>query len=106
MRNNKLNTLAFCRKPQWIVGIGLVLLGILDTSLGHAQSPASRPQFEAVSIKPTPPEVRGSLGQVLPGGKSVGRNVTLKYLMTVAYSVTNYQILGVVRICSKRKLMM
>jgi uncharacterized protein (TIGR03435 family) len=59
-----------------------------------AQSPPARPQFEAVSIKPTAPGARGGGGQVLPGGKLVGRNVTLKYLMTVAYSVTNYQIFG------------
>ncbi len=79
---------------------GAILLGAVLDFAGwsppgiHGQSPASRPQFEAVSIKPTPPGTRGGGGQVLPGGKLVGRNVTLKYLMTVAYSVTNYQIFG------------
>jgi uncharacterized protein (TIGR03435 family) len=82
-------TSGLSQKFLWI-GIGCAIIaGILE-----AQTPAARPQFEAVSIKPTAPGARGGGGQVLPGGKMVGRNVNLKYLMTVAYSVTNYQIFG------------
>ena len=96
MKHRQLHsTKKFC-----LIAIGTILIGLnlgdglINPPRINAQSPASRPQFEAVSIKPTPPGARGGGGQVLPGGKLVGRNVTLKYLMTVAYSMTNYQIFG------------
>src|SRR5437588_3278511 len=73
-----------------ILAAALLALPLL---VANAQTP-ERPKFEAVSIRPTPDGARGGGGQVLPGGKLVSRNVTLKYMITVAYSVTNYQIFG------------
>src|SRR5262249_36262463 len=54
----------------------------------------SRPQFEAVVFKPSDPNARGSGSGLLPGGKFRARNMTLKYFIAVAYSVTGQQIFG------------
>ena len=76
-----------------IVWVSPMVAGSLAAPLMRAQQ-QERPRFDAVSIKPTPPGVRGGGGSVLPGGKMVGRNQSLKRLMSVAYSVSDYQIFG------------
>src|SRR5215470_2849122 len=76
-----------------ILSAGFIV--VASSPVTHQTSaPAARLEFEAVSIKPTPPGTRGGGGRVLPSGRLESRNVTLKYMMTVAYSVTNYQIVG------------
>ncbi len=77
-----------------MISIGVIALGSQAPAPVQTPATAARPQFEAVSIKPSAPGARGGGGNVLPSGRLVGKNVTLKYLMTVAYSVTNYQIFG------------
>ena len=74
----------------------LLTLPVLIGGVLAAQTPigAVRPEFEAVSIKPTQPGARGGGSRVLPSGRLESQNSTLKYLITVAYSVTNYQIFG------------
>jgi hypothetical protein len=42
-------------------------------------------RFEIVSIKPTPPETAGGGRQLLPGGRVMLRNTTLKALVAAAY---------------------
>src|SRR5215471_18712900 len=78
-----------------IVFAGVIVLSAWAAGPAQTQAPAaSRPEFEAVSIKPSAPGARGGGGRVLPSGRLESQNATLKYLMTVAYSVTNYQIFG------------
>ena len=78
-----------------IVFAGVIALSSPATKPIQTPAPASaRPAFEAVSIKPTAPGARGGGSRVLPSGRLESQNSTLKYLITVAYSVTNYQIFG------------
>jgi uncharacterized protein (TIGR03435 family) len=67
---------------------------VLSATIGSAQTPATRPEFEVASIKPHPGDYRAiALGEPSPGRfHAIG--ATLKNLMTVAYEVQDYQITG------------
>lgn len=75
-----------------------ILAAIAVVRLANAQVPdaaSARPAFAVASVKPTDL----SLGQrfdmrALPGGGVTATGVTLKFLITVAYSVENVQISG------------
>jgi uncharacterized protein (TIGR03435 family) len=56
-----------------------------------AQAP---PEFEVASLKPNDAGGRGFAMMALPGGKLNANNVSLRRLVAVAYSVTDFQILG------------
>src|SRR5580658_10234659 len=56
-----------------------------------AQSP---PEFEVASIKPDTTGGAGFSIVPLPGGKLNATNISLKRLIAVAYSVTDFQIFG------------
>jgi uncharacterized protein (TIGR03435 family) len=56
-----------------------------------AQAP---PEFEVASLKPNTSGGRGFSIVPLPGGKLNATNITLKRLIAVAYSVTDFQIFG------------
>lgn len=56
-----------------------------------AQAP---PEFEVASLKPSTLGGRGFSIVPLPGGKLNARNISLKRLIAVAYSVTDFQISG------------
>jgi uncharacterized protein (TIGR03435 family) len=64
----------------------------LAAAIAAAQT-TPRPEFEAASLKPSPPSGKGSI-RTLPGGKLSAINIPLKRLIAVAYSVTDYQIFG------------
>src|ERR1700722_9468870 len=55
-------------------------------------SPA-RPEFEVASLKPNTSATPGYSIRVLPAGLTA-RNITLKRLIAIGYSVTDYQIFG------------
>ena len=61
---------------------------------GQQQTPVERLEFEAASLKPTPPGATGFSILPVPGGRLRARNITLKRLVAVAYSVTDHQILS------------
>jgi uncharacterized protein (TIGR03435 family) len=54
----------------------------------------TRPQFEAVILRPSAPNARGSGGGLLPGGKFRARNLPLKYFIAVAYRITRQEVFG------------
>jgi uncharacterized protein (TIGR03435 family) len=56
-----------------------------------AQTP---PEFEVASLKPNPSGLPGFSIIPLPGGKLNANNISLKRLIAVAYSVTDFQIFG------------
>jgi uncharacterized protein (TIGR03435 family) len=56
-----------------------------------AQTP---PEFEVASLKPNPSGFPGFSIIPLPGGKLNANNISLKRLIAVAYSVTDFQIFG------------
>src|SRR5262249_6005460 len=73
-----------------------IVLGcaFLSIRLTHAQAPAQKPKFEVASIKPSDPGQRGSSIMNQPGGRLVVSRVPLRMLMTFAYRVRDFQILG------------
>jgi uncharacterized protein (TIGR03435 family) len=69
----------------------LLLLAVAVAATGQT---ASRPEFEAASLKPNPSGREGYAIRVLPGGKLSATNINLKRLIAVAYSATDFQIFG------------
>src|SRR5579863_8997002 len=55
---------------------------------------AGRPQFEVASIKPAAPDARGRSIRPSPGGRVTISNMPLKELMTLAWKIQPYQIVG------------
>ena len=54
----------------------------------------STPVFEVASIRLNPPGITGGRLQFPPGGKCIGSNVALDFLIQQAYGVSDYQIIG------------
>lgn len=64
-------------------------LGIVSAQ----EPPAARPEFEVASLKPNTSGLPGYSVRVLQAGLTA-RNITLKRLIAIGYSVTDYQIFG------------
>jgi uncharacterized protein (TIGR03435 family) len=60
---------------------------------GLAQSPAPRLEFDVASVKPNPSGRPGYGIRALPG-RLTANNISLKRLIAMAYSVTDFQIFG------------
>jgi bla regulator protein blaR1 len=79
---------------------GLVLLAaalglfVCAASRAQQQSSASHPEFEVASVKPSASDDARTLLQILPGGGIRSSGATLKFLITLAYEVRSFQILG------------
>lgn len=75
------------------------MLSLTIATIAHGQT-----AFEAASIKPTPPgsAIEGKEGVSFSPGSVTMRNVTLKTVITTAYSVKNYQVSGPAWINSDR----
>jgi uncharacterized protein (TIGR03435 family) len=71
-----------------------VAIGILNPPRSQAQS-AVRPEFEVASLKSNASGMTGFSIRALPGGLTA-RNISLKRLVAMGYSVTDYQIFGAV----------
>jgi len=56
--------------------------------------PQGRPEYEVASLKPNASGRPGFSIQALPGGVLRASNISLKRLIAMAYSVTDYQIFG------------
>lgn len=70
-----------------------VVIGILNAPRSQAQSPASRPEFEVASIKPSAGGRRFSGIRLSPGRMNV-ENLPLRRLIFNAYKVADFQISG------------
>jgi uncharacterized protein (TIGR03435 family) len=68
------------------------LLAVAIVSLLEAQSP-TRPEFEVASLKPNPSGNSGFAIRAMPAGLNA-TNISLKRLIALGYSVTDYQIFG------------
>jgi bla regulator protein blaR1 len=73
--------------------VAAALAGILSAPHSQAQSAPARAEFEVASLKSNTSGVPGYSIRPLPGGLTA-RNINLKRLIAVAYSVTDYQIFG------------
>ena len=71
----------------------LLVVGAAPAAFGFPQLPVARPQFEAVSIKPSNSADRRLLFDVKPGLVRCA-NVTAKRLIQQAYAVRAYQLEG------------
>lgn len=76
------------------LGRKLLLATASMAALSRAQSPPARPEFEVASLKPNPSGLAKFGIRVLPGGKLTATNISLKRLIAMAYSLTDYQIFG------------
>ncbi len=69
--------------------------GICCLAAGLWSQTTTAPGFEVASVKPSAPGGRGGIIRPLPGNQTyMGNNITLRLMMTVAYSVTDRQIAG------------
>ena len=83
------------RKLDCCRSLLLVAAGWASVAAGQAQSPAVRPEFEVVSVKPAPSAVNGvSSRESVDNGLRTYTNFTLRRLIGNAYGVTERQILG------------
>jgi uncharacterized protein (TIGR03435 family) len=73
---------------------GLIFIGLMPESRG--QSPAeSKPKFAVAVVKPTNLDLRQRIDmRVLPDGGLTATNVTLQFLIKVAYGVQDSQVSG------------
>ena len=73
----------------------LAAAGWASVAAAQTQSPAVRPEFEVVSVKPAPPAVNGvSSRESVDAGLLTYTNFTLRRLISNAYGVTEGQIAG------------
>ena len=79
-------------KCSFIVTLGFVMGATLS-----AQQPASdvaKASFEVASVKPNKSGDRGSRIGMSPNGRFTATNVTLKQMVTTAYNLRNFQVIG------------
>uniref|UniRef100_Q01ZT8 Soil-associated protein, TIGR03435 family n=1 Tax=Solibacter usitatus (strain Ellin6076) TaxID=234267 RepID=Q01ZT8_SOLUE len=85
-------------RPERKLGFGMSLLLAAvwaSAAFGQTQSPALRPEFEVVSVKPAPPTLKGvSSRESVDNGLLTYTNFTLRRLVSNAYEVTEGQIVG------------
>ena len=80
-----------------ITSVVLSLTAMLVTARVHAQTPKATsptPAFDVASIKPSNSVERLSGIQRQPGGRVTITNMTLRTLITFAYQITGYQLVG------------
>ena len=83
------------RKLHWRGSLLLFVAGWASVAAGQTQSPAVRPEFEVVSVKPAAPPVNGvSSRESVDSGLLTYTNFTLRRLISNAYGVTEGQIVG------------
>jgi uncharacterized protein (TIGR03435 family) len=81
-------------KTTAVVTIAIVLSSA-PRAAAQADAPASNIAFEAASIKPSAsPRDDEPASMVMPGGRYVATNMTLRALVRTAYSVQTTQVLG------------
>src|SRR5215469_10481309 len=78
---------------KYVTMRAVVLIAAMFVAIAlGAQS--ARPAFEVASVKPSDPAQRGMTIQTLLGGRFNSRGVPLRLLMTYAYHLRDFQIIG------------
>jgi uncharacterized protein (TIGR03435 family) len=75
------------------LSLAAVILPFTHALLSAQEPAAARPEFEVASLKPNTSAMPGYSVRVLQAGLTA-RNITLKRLIAIGYSVTDYQIFG------------
>jgi len=78
-------------RTVWLVVLAVLVVAIPIFSQRSAEV---KPSFEVASIKPADPGQRGSSIMNQPGGRLVTKGMPLRALMTFAYRVRDFQIVG------------
>jgi len=88
-------------RPRLAAGTALVLLTVaISVSRPHAQAPAQAPDpnasyvYEAASVKPNKTAPQGSSIRRFPGGRLQATNMPLRALITFAYQLQPFQLVG------------
>jgi len=77
------------------VAIGMpIAIGVLNAPQAHAQSEGAKLTFEVASVKPNSGDDRRVGIQLQPGGGLRTTGTTLKFLLTFAYDVRDFQVSG------------
>lgn len=81
-----------------------ILFSVLACAILFSQTPATRPEFEVASIKPTATAgVKGVVAGVRMDGSQVScASLSLKEYIAIAYRLKNYQVLGPEWMASER----
>jgi uncharacterized protein (TIGR03435 family) len=74
--------------------LSLLLPALAFAQIQSTQPPPARPEFEVASVKPNTGGGRGMRLMRQPGGRMVAENVPTRTLITFAYDMQDYQILG------------
>ncbi len=73
--------------------VGLLVVGLAVSALPlAAQSDA--PRFEVASVKPAVPGTVGGRVQFLPGGRFVGENVPVEFVIQQVYGLRDFQVVA------------
>jgi uncharacterized protein (TIGR03435 family) len=81
------------KRSSWTLAAIAAIAGVLGAG-SQQQTAVERLEFEVASLKPAPPDATGYSILPVPGGRLRARNITLKRLVAVAYSITDHQILS------------
>ena len=81
------------KAPSNYLYSGLAIVALAIPILAQTP-PSQKPSFEVASIKPSDPDQRGATIQNFVGGRFVAKALPLRFLMTYAYSVRTFQIVG------------
>ena len=71
-----------------------IAIGVLNAPQAHAQPEGAKLTFEVASVKPNSGNDRGVGIQLQPGGGLRTTGTTLKFLLTFAYDVRDFQVSG------------
>jgi uncharacterized protein (TIGR03435 family) len=77
-----------------LIPICIVLFSAPRGLAQQTAGPAERPSFSVVSVKPSDPNALGTLIRPAPGGRFSASNVTLRFLVKIAYQLHDDQISG------------
>lgn len=73
-------------------GLLVTLAAVVSLATLAAQTPA--PKFDVASVKRAVPGTPGSRVRFLPGGRFVGENVAIQFVIQQVYGVRDYQIIA------------
>lgn len=81
--------------PRSIVIISVILTSALAGAVSVTAQTGTKPKFEVISVKATPPNAPDGIAIMnRPGGRFVATNVTMAMLLGFAYRLRDFQIVG------------
>jgi uncharacterized protein (TIGR03435 family) len=91
---HRMAAIADTAKRSWWALAAIAAVAAPVAAWSQPQTAGERLEFEVASLKPTAPGAIGFSIVPVPGGRLRARNIPLKRLVAVAYSITDHQILS------------